>query len=470
VTTHILNPDGLTFPITVPVLIIGAGACGLTAALAAHESGAEVMVLERDAKPSGSTAMSSGMIPAAGTRFQRAKGVADSPEILSADIMAKNHHRADPKIVRAVAEESASTIEWLADSHGVPFELVEGFLYPGHSQLRMHAPPSRTGAELMNYLLRAAKTKEIEIVTEARVRHLFARADGTVVAVRMERPDGALEDVGCKTLILACNGYGGNREMVREHIPEMADASYFGHPGNTGDAVIWGRELGATCKDMSAYQGHGSIADPHAVLITWALMMEGGIQVNANGLRFSNEQEGYSEQAAKLLQQPGGFGWDIYDQRIHELGLQFEDYRLAQSAGAVRKADSVEKLASVTDLPLPALESTLSSCHELAAGVGSDRCGRNFVSKPALEAPYFAIRVTGALLHTQGGLEIDVDGRVLRPDGIALPNLLAAGGAARGLSGPDASGYLSGNGLLSAAVLGRICGRRAASLATNAAD
>jgi fumarate reductase flavoprotein subunit len=465
VTSHLLNPDGATFPITVPVLIIGAGACGLTAALTAQESGAEVMVLERDARPSGSTAMSSGMIPAAGTRFQRAKGVEDSPEIFAADIMAKNHHRADPKIVNAVTTQSAQTIEWLADSHEVEFELVEGFLYSGHSRLRMHAPPSRTGAELMNYLLRAIQRREIEIVTEARVRDLFALPDGTVVGVRMERPDGAIEDVGCKTLILACNGYGGNREMVREHIPEMAEASYFGHPGNTGDAVTWGTELGAACKDLSAYQGHGSIADPHAVLITWAIMMEGGIQVNANGLRFSNEQLGYSEHAAKLLQQPNGFGWNIYDQRIHELGLQFEDYRLAQSAGAIRKADSVENLATVTDLPLAALKNTMSNCDDLARGVGSDVFGRIFLPKPALEPPYYAIRVTGALLHTQGGLDIDVNGRVLRPDGTPLPNLLAAGGAARGVSGPDASGYLSGNGLLSAAVLGRICGRSAAKLA-----
>jgi fumarate reductase flavoprotein subunit len=194
-------------------------------------------------------------------------------------------------------------------------------------------------------------------------------------------------------------------------------------------------------------------------------MMEGGIQVNANGLRFSNEQLGYSEHAAKLLQQPNGFGWNIYDQRIHELGLQFEDYRLAQSAGAIRKADSVENLATVTDLPLAALKNTMSNCDDLARGVGSDVFGRIFLPKPALEPPYYAIRVTGALLHTQGGLDIDVNGRVLRPDGTPLPNLLAAGGAARGVSGPDASGYLSGNGLLSAAVLGRICGRSAAKLA-----
>jgi fumarate reductase flavoprotein subunit len=215
---------------------------------------------------------------------------------------------------------------------------------------------------------------------------------------------------------------------------------------------------------MSSYQGHGSIAHPHATLITWALMMEGGIQVNADGERFSNEHEGYSEQAAKLLRQPGHFGWSIYDQRIHELGLQFEDYRLAQSLGAIRRAESVEELARITDIAISVLADTLQKCRLMATGCGIDSHGRNFLSKQSLRAPYFAVRVTGALLHTQGGLSIDTQGRVLRPNNTALPNLLAGGGAARGLSGPHAEGYLSGNGLLSAIGLGRIGGRTAAEL------
>ena len=83
--------------------------------------------------------------------------------------------------------------------------------------------------------------------------------------------------------------------MVREHLPEIADALYFGHAGNQGDAVRWGAQLGAAVADMSAYQGHGSVATPHGILITWALMTEGGIQVNERGERFSNEHLGYSE-------------------------------------------------------------------------------------------------------------------------------------------------------------------------------
>ena len=70
--------------------------------------------------------------------------------------------------------------------------------------------------------------------------------------------------------------------------------------------------------------------------------------------------------------------------------------------------------------------------------------------KRPLVAPFHVVKVTGALFHTQGGLDIDAGCRVLREDGSAFPNLLAAGGAARGVSGNAVWGYMSGNGLLSA--------------------
>ncbi len=95
--------------------------------------------------------------------------------------------------------------------------------------------------------------------------------------------------IGCEALILACNGYGGAPDLVAKYIPEMARAHYFGHPGNRGDAVLWGQALGARLLNMSGYQGHGSVAHPHAILITWAVIMEGGFQVNVFGRRFSDE-------------------------------------------------------------------------------------------------------------------------------------------------------------------------------------
>ncbi len=458
----ILEAEGAAFELTVPVVVVGAGACGLCAALAAHDAGTQVLVLERDATPQGSTALSSGMIPASGTRLQRAKGIGDSVELMATDIQRKARGQADPAVVEAVCRQSGPAIDWLAERHAVAFELVEGFLYPGHSRLRMHAPASRRGADLIGALIRAVETAGVPVVTNARVTALYAEADGTVQGLRFERPDRSTETLGCGALVLACNGYGGNPDMVRELVPDMAEASYFGHPGNQGDAVVWGRALRAATADLGAYQGHGSLAHPHGILITWALMMEGGIQVNADGKRFSNEHEGYSEQARRVMAQPGGIAWDIYDQRLHRLGEDFEDYRQAEAAGTLRRGETAVELAGTCGLPPAVLAATIEESRRRAAGQGNDELGRDFTTKPPLEAPFFAVKVTGALFHTQGGLVVDAKARVLTEGGTALPNLFAAGGAARGVSGPNDWGYLSGNGLLTAVALGRVAGREAA--------
>ena len=88
----------------------------------------------------------------------------------------------------------------------------------------------------------------------------------------------------------------------------------------------------------------------------------------------------------------------------------------------------------------------------------------NDTTRPELIPPYFGVKVTGALFHTQGGLVVDGEARVHRAAGGRFPNLFAAGGTAVGVSGPGAWGYLSGNGLLSAVALGRIAGRAAGTL------
>ncbi|HTZ78288.1 MAG TPA: FAD-binding protein, partial [Stellaceae bacterium] len=340
----------------------------------------------------------------------------------------------------------------------------EGFLYAGHQVLRMHATPKRTGADLMDRLLAAASAAGIEILAEATVTALYADPDGRVRGVGIERPDGSGERIGCGALVLACSGYGGDPALVRQYIPEMGDALYFGHAGNRGDALRWGEALGGFTRDLGAYQGHGSVAHPHGILVTWALMMEGGFQVNRDGRRFSNENRGYSEQAVDVLHQPGGVAFDIYDARLHRLGLDFEDYRAAVEAGAVKSALDIDGLATRLGIPAEALAQTLAETREMAAGNRTDRFGRDFTRKPPLAPPFYGVQVTGALFHTQGGLEIDPEARVLHRNGTALPNLLAGGGAARGLSGPERDGYLSGGGLLSAVTLGRIAGETAARL------
>lgn len=461
----ILNARDKTFATEVEVLVIGAGACGCSAALAANERGAEVLIVERDAKPRGNTSLSGGQIPAAGTKLQRAAGLLDdTPEILAHDLIDKAHGQCDVELARHIAAQSARTVDWLVERYQMPLSCILDFVYPGHSRPHMHASPSRFGAELLAVFLAAVEHEGIPIATSAPATDLFADDTGRIHGVRITRPDKRVEDIGCKALILACNGYGGNKALLERYIPEIAHAHYHGHVGNQGDAVLWGEGLGASIKDMGAFQGHGAVTTPHNIHISWPSITEGGIQVNQHGKRFSNENQGYSEQALRVLRQPGGVAWTIWDERCQAIAITLHSHVEAMNAGAIKRYASVDDMAKSIGCDASVLARTLRDVADAALGQREDEFGRNYASKPPLAPPYYMARVTGALFHTQGGLEVDKSARVLRSDGTPFPNLFAGGGAARGLSGPADWGYLSGSGLLMATNLGRLAGEAAADL------
>jgi fumarate reductase flavoprotein subunit len=98
--------------------------------------------------------------------------------------------------------------------------------------------------------------------------------------------------------------------------------------------------------------------------------------------------------------------------------------------------------------------------YNAAVGGGKDAFGRA-LPQP-LNAPFYGIKVTVALYHTQGGLKVNPDGQVLRPDGSIIPNLYAGGGVASGISGKGLEGYLPGNGLLASLGLGMRAGEHSA--------
>src|SRR5437879_765579 len=202
------------FETTVPILVVGGGAAGLCAALAAHEAGAEVAILERDPVPRGSTALSAGLIPAAATRFQKLHGIVDTPELFAGDIRKKAHGEADDAIVDLVTAQSAPTVEWLADRYDLPFSVVHDFDYPGHAARRMHGLPSRSGAELIDRLRQAVEEAGLPLIVQATVTGLFSDAERRIHGLEITRPDGTRDAIGCEALILACNGYGGNPTLV----------------------------------------------------------------------------------------------------------------------------------------------------------------------------------------------------------------------------------------------------------------
>jgi fumarate reductase flavoprotein subunit len=445
-----------------PVAIVGAGACGLTAALHLRDAGVECVLLERDASPQGSTALSSGFIPATGTAVQRAAGVEDSAAQFAHDIQAKAKGHAAPHLVQAYTQAIAPALARL-ETHGIHFQLLDGFLYPGHTARRMHAVQEKTGAALVAALERAALAAGAVLACNSRVDALYMRGD-RVAGIGYVMPDGTRAALACDALVLACNGYGGNPQMRAQYLPHMRDAPFAGHAGNDGLAVEIAQALGARLADMGAYQGHGSWAVPHGVLVTWALMMQGGIQVNRLGRRFHDETQGYSEAAECVLAQPGGVAFNVFDTPLLELARGFPDFLAAEAAGAVKCFATVADLAQWIGCAPDTLEDTLNLLRPVpedahGKGVSNDR-----VFSRELTWPLYVIQVSGALFHTQGGLDIDAQCRVVDQHGAAFPNLFAAGGAARGVSGNAVWGYLSGNGLLSAVAGGAIAAQAAAQL------
>lgn len=432
------------------LLVAGAGG-GLAGAIRAAEHGLRVLVVE--ASPhfarGNNTSMSTSMVPGAGSRWQEAARIDDSPGIFVADMMAKTKGQADPVLAEALAGVSGRLVTWLADSVGLPIELAVEFPYPGHSRLRCHTIPHRRGELLLEGLLsRAEALANIDLLVPARLIDVEVTGDALTGAL-LKYPDGSTETVPCGAVLLATNGYGAAPELVREHIPEMAGATYHGSSESRGDALRIGTAHGADTAFLDAYQGHGALSTPHATLTGWATIMHGGVLVNARGRRFGDETRGYSEFGHEVVAQPDGTAVLVLDRRIHDACLVFDDFRQTVEAGAVRWAENADGLAAAFGLDPAALTATLDEVHDLAASGGTDQWGRSYWEHP-LGRPLAGVRVTGALFHTQGGLRVDGHARVLRPDGSAIAGLYASGGAAMGISGHGAAGYLAGNGLLPA--------------------
>jgi fumarate reductase flavoprotein subunit len=437
--------------VSVDLVVAGAGG-GLVGALRAAELGLDVLVVEanRHYRRGNNTSMSTAMIPGAGSRFQRAAGIADSPQRFVSDVLVKTHGTGDARLATALARVSAPLVEWLADYVGVPLSVVTDMHYPGHSVDRCHTVPGRHGSVLLDHLIRAVTASDaVDLLLPARLTDVLLDDDGAVRAAVVEDPDGAPEEVPTRAVLLATNGYGADRDLVAEHLPGIAAAVYHGSEGSRGDALRIGERLGAATAFLDAYQGHAALSERASTLVGWATVMHGGVLLDLGGRRFGDETTGYSEYAAQLAARPGAAGWLVFDQRVHDLCLPFTDFAQTVESGAVVWADDPAALAATTGLPAAAVTDELARVAALARGEARDEFGRTDFAA-VLDPPYAAVKVVPALFHTQGGLVVDGDARVLRPDGHPIPGLYAAGGAAAGISGHGADGYLAGNGLLPA--------------------
>ena len=458
------------FEFTVPVLVVGGGACGCIAALSAREAGAEVLLVEQDERPMGSTGMSQGLICAAGTKSQAEHDIEDDAERYYADIMSKTRGLTDPVLARTIADHAGPTVDWMVEALDMPWQLDTGFRPAyGNSAYRVHGWRGHSGQDMVDLLHRRLDDAGIDVVLGARLSEVHADEEGRILGVSLSRPDGSVEHVGCGALVLACGGFAADHAMVARYMPEMAHARNNGHEGSRGTAVYVGEQLGAQLGDMGAYQGYAMLTEPQGIPVPPGVPVEGGVLVNMAGERFVDETADIAGMVHPVLAQEGEHVWVVFDDRIEAAADYIPEMQQLKALNALKKADSVPELAEIIGVPANALQAALDATRTAHSSRMADPTGRIWGDDLPPAAPYRALKVVGAIFHTQGGLQIDGEACVVRPDGTPLPNLFAGGGAARSVSGPAHWGYLPAMGLATAVTFGRLAGRAAARVASPSA-
>jgi flavocytochrome c len=436
------------------IIVIGAGGCGLMAALVAGKKRARVLLLEKTDQSGGGTAFSSKGIRAAASRRQRELKIEDSAALYAEDILRRNNGESDAVLTRRLAENSGRVADFLTDEAGVEFQIGE-FAF-GHGAQRSHS--WKEDKTITDFLF-AAVEREKNIDVRFSTPVLALQRDGSGAVIGVKTADGIFN---ARKIILASGGFGASTELLSKYIPKAVGIPFPGHHGSTGDGIKMGLEIGAAVENMGAFQPYPAYLGPGKRAVPPEVALSGGVMVDAAGRRFVDETRYPGGLGIRMLDLPGKQAYEIFDERIFQLHRDAPGLRnLGRlfDAGLLLKAGTAAELAGKLGINADGLKQTIRECNALAADGEEDSFGR--VLPQPLEAPYYGIRVTVALYHTQGGLKVNADGQVIRADGSVIPNLYAGGGVAVGVSGKGLEGYLPGNGLLASLGLGMIAAEHA---------
>ena len=206
--------------------------------------------------------------------------------------------------------------------------------------------------------------------------------------------------------------------------------------------------------------------DPAVISVPPGVLVGGGLIVNVNGDRFTDETLDIAGICHPVLAQPGDHVWVIYDESIEKSCAYIPELQALIELNAAKRAASLAQLAHLIGADEARLTATLDEARAAQKAGVPDGFGRLWGDDRPPSGALCALKVVGAIYHTQGGLQIDGQAQVLRPDGTVLPNLFAGGGAARSVSGPSSWGYLPAMGLCTAVTLGRLAGQAGAKIAT----
>ena len=398
------------------LIVVGASVGGLLTAITAADHGYRVVLLERAKELGGSAGQDSETIAAAGTRFQRVADVTDSTDRLLADLQGAAPGRAAPELVRAIVEQSAALVEWLANRCGVGVTLQSKTAAGGHGVPRLHAVGEQGGAGLVAALVRAATHHtHIKVRATTEVERLLVGETGEVTGVGVHG-DRRSPTTVTGPVVLACGGFAAADELVAQHSPEVASLPFLGNAPPKGDALRLAIGAGAATRDLDRCDVTPFLAQPSFMTIPRALVEHGAILVNQRGQRFTDETAAALPLAQAIRTQPGRVAYLVFDERIAQAVAMLDPFFgrviLARTS---RRGASVGMLSKQLELAEAGLAATLETYG-------------------AIHEPYYGVRITGARGHTLGGITVDPAGRALSDGGTPIPGLYAVGGAAASIA------------------------------------
>lgn len=442
--------DPATLKDSYDIVIIGAGGGGMAAAITAQEAGADVAIFEKMPIAGGNTSKSSGGMNASETKFQKEQGIEDSNDLFYEDTLEGGKGTNDPELLRYMVDHSAEAIEWL-DSIGITLNNIT--FSGGASVKRIHRPEdgSAVGGYLVEGLLRNIHEKEIPLFVNSEVTKIN-ETDGKVSGVNVT-VEGEEKTINAKAVIIATGGFGGNLEMVSEIKPELEGFVTTNHEGATGDGIRMAEELGAAVVDMDQIQIHPTVEQSTSYLVTESVRGDGGILVNQQGERFTDELLTRDKVSANIIALPEKYAYIIADQRLKESVTAINQY---EEKGIVTKAETIEELAEKLEIPAENLKATLDTWNEAVKNQEDKDFGRTTGMEYDLShEPYYAIKIAPGIHHTMGGLKIDTETHVLREDGTAIEGLFGAGEVTGQVHG---SNRIGGNAVADIIVFGRQAG------------
>jgi len=490
---------------TVDVVVVGAGGAGMTAAITATDAGKKVIVVESQPIAGGNSVRSTGGMNAAKTPYQdknefkeaagvektlataaekfadnetitalattvksqwdayqaNPQGYFDSVELMELDTMIGGKGKNNPELVKALAENSADAIEWLA-SIGAEVKNVGAF--GGASVKRIHRPVNAdgkvtaVGAYIVPILEKNLQDRNVQFLFDTTANEIIMK-DGKAVGIKGTGKDGHKVTINAKSVVIATGGFGANAEMVEKYKPDLKGFATTNAEGAQGQGIDMATAAGAATVDMDQIQIHPTVhieEDGNAHLITEGLRGDGAILVNAEGKRFYDEVSTRDKVSAAIIEQTDKSAWLVVDQAMVDKSAVIAGYI---KSGYTVTGATYEELAKAMGVDEATFTSTMNTWNQAVEAKSDAEFGRTSFANPLTTAPYYAIKITPAVHHTMGGIVINPKAEVLNEKGEAISGLYAAGEVTGGVHGAN---RLGGNAVADFVVFGRISGQSAA--------